>query len=118
MHLQKSIGNQAVQRILRSGDLDFVDTQRTASINVSPSELRSTPALEIATIPAEAETMPEEAVTPLISTPPTTRRPTSTVTDTQARVAEKDAKAAADGSTSYYYSTQHERTRSGRSTCS
>jgi hypothetical protein len=80
---------------MRSGDLDLVDTQRAASMNVSPSDLRSTPSLEIVTTPpAEGETMPEEVVSPTttaITTPPSTR----TAPDVQARVAEKHAEAAA-----------------------
>jgi hypothetical protein len=84
MNLQKTIGNQAVQRLIRSGDLATLDIPRTASINGLPSELLITPSLEIAATPAEAETMREEVVTPTATTTPITTPPTSTLTDTEA----------------------------------
>jgi hypothetical protein len=104
MNLQKTIGNQAVQRLMRSGELTFVETMRTARANGLPSELTSGLSLEVAINSAEAETMQAEVLTPTAvtptATPPTTATtitpppiPITKATDAEARVAEKLAKA-------------------------
>jgi hypothetical protein len=109
MNLQKTIGNQAVQRLMRSGELAFVETMRTPKANGLPSELTSGLPLEIAITSAEAETLQAEVLTPTALTPTATTPPTTVTTttpppprppipitkptDAEAHVAEKLAKA-------------------------
>jgi hypothetical protein len=85
-NLHKAIGNQGVQRLIRSGDLTVYDTLQSNSINGSASQLRNATPPEIVPLAAVTETMAEEvAVNPDRVSPPANM----ITTDAQIPIAEE-----------------------------